>query len=87
MTVQILVKGKVQGVFYRASTKAKAKELSLTGFVQNQSDGSVLIETEGDEKDIGKLKEWCQIGPPGAEVDSCDVKQIQNKNFKEFTIK
>ena len=46
--VSIAVKGKVQGVFYKATTKAKADELGITGFVRNQPDKSVSIEAEGN---------------------------------------
>ncbi len=86
MTVRILVEGKVQGVFYRASTKAKAKQFSLNGYVKNQSDGSVLIIAQGNEKDIESLIEWCKTGPPAAIVEHCHWESIQEETFTEFQI-
>ncbi len=87
MTVRIRVSGKVQGVFFRASTKGKARDLSLKGFVQNEEDGSVLIEAQGSETDIESLIEWCKTGPPAAQVELCEWEEISNKNYSIFTIK
>ncbi|MFN7014688.1 MAG: acylphosphatase, partial [Bacteroidia bacterium] len=56
---QIQVIGKVQGVYYRQSTRDKALELSLKGTVQNLPDGSVLIHAEGSEEKIRELISWC----------------------------
>ncbi|MBX2816964.1 MAG: acylphosphatase [Saprospiraceae bacterium] len=65
---RIQVKGKVQGVWFRASTKIKAEELALTGTVQNEEDGSVLIRAYGPSRDLDTLEEWCHEGPPHAVV-------------------
>lgn len=86
MTVRILVEGKVQGVFYRASTKAKARQLSLNGLVKNQSDGSVLIEAQGAENNIEALIEWCKTGPPTAKVENCKWEKIKERNYSKFEI-
>jgi acylphosphatase len=61
--MSILVTGHVQGVFYRASTKAKADELGITGFVQNRPDGKVYIEAEGTDEELDLFKTWCSKGP------------------------
>ena len=82
----IRVSGKVQGVFFRASTKEKAETLSLLGFVQNESDGSVYIEAEGDEDELAEFIEWCKVGPSQARVDQCICKSGETKNFKKFLI-
>ena len=55
----ITVYGKVQGVSFRAATKAIADQLSIKGFVRNQADGSVYIEAEGDQFSINYLVDWC----------------------------
>ena len=60
----ISVIGRVQGVFFRASTSEKAKALGITGFVKNQSDGSVLIDAEGEESKLKELEDWCLSGGP-----------------------
>lgn len=69
----IIVRGKVQGVYYRASTKAKADELGLQGFVMNQADGSVLIVVDGPVDKITRLFEWCKRGPQHARVEQIKI--------------
>ena len=83
----VTVKGLVQGVFFRASTKKKADELSLSGFVRNERDGSVYIEVEGDEPGLEEFLEWCRHGPPQASVAECIVNQIPVKKFNDFEIR
>lgn len=70
--VRIEVSGRVQGVFFRVSTRDKATALALHGFVKNMRNGNVLIEAQGDKDTIDKLLEWCRHGPPYADV--VDVK-------------
>jgi acylphosphatase len=83
----ILVSGKVQGVFYRASTVDKALELGLKGFAQNLPDGRVLIEAEGDIEYLQKLVEWCKKGPSRAVVTGVEVKAGDMKNYLDFSVK
>lgn len=82
----IRVAGRVQGVFFRASTADKAKALGLNGFVRNESDGSVYIEAEGREMDVQQLIQWAQSGPPRASVDSCQVTEGQVRHYSGFQI-
>lgn len=70
--LHIIVSGRVQGVWFRASTQAQARQLGLVGEVWNRSDGRVEIIAEGVEKILLKFIEWCEIGPPGARVDSLE---------------
>lgn len=87
MHYDITVNGKVQGVFYRASTQKKAKELGVTGGVKNQADGSVYIEAEGLENQLNALVEWCKSGPPAAKVDEVEVKKADDiKGFNDFEV-
>jgi acylphosphatase len=72
--VHVLISGKVQGVWYRASTKQKADELVLTGWVKNTADGNVEAVFEGEKEDIDAMIAWCWIGPPMARVT--DVKML-----------
>ncbi len=84
---RIVVKGTVQGVFYRYSTKQAADGLRLAGTVRNRPDGSVEVVAEGDEKDVGKLIEWCKRGPRGAFVESTDVEWEESAGvFEDFSI-
>lgn len=83
----ITVRGKVQGVFFRASTKEKANELGLHGFVRNQSDGTVYLEAEGTEENLDKLVKWCNQGPPNAVVTNIKVEEAKWMNLKKFEIR
>jgi acylphosphatase len=71
--VRIIVKGIVQGVFFRDSTRRKAQEFQVTGVVKNKADGSVEIVCEGDEEAVKRLIEWSGHGPQGAYVEHVDV--------------
>jgi acylphosphatase len=70
--VHVVISGQVQGVWYRASTKQKAEELGLVGWVKNTSDGNVEAVFEGDESTVTEMIAWCRKGPPLAQVT--DVK-------------
>lgn len=87
MHLAIRVTGKVQGVFYRASTRDKARSLGLCGFVKNEDDGSVYIEAEGDKEKLDQFVNWCKQGPPNARVDKVEVAEREIKNFTQFEIK
>jgi acylphosphatase len=77
----------VQGVFYRARASEKAKQLNLTGWVQNEPSGSVKILAEGEEEQLEKLIEWAKQGPALARVDKIEVKWDKAKEeFKYFEI-
>lgn len=70
---QIFVSGRVQGVFYRDSTRQTADALSLTGGVRNLSDGRVEVIVAGDETQIQELIKWLEIGPKYAIVSTIEV--------------
>ncbi|MBF0460973.1 MAG: acylphosphatase [Magnetococcales bacterium] len=61
--------GRVQGVYYRASTQQEAERLGLAGWVKNRADGSVEAEVHGPTPAVAALLAWCQHGPPGARVE------------------
>jgi acylphosphatase len=84
--LSITVMGHVQGVFFRASTVEKAKELGLLGQVRNLHDGSVLIEVEGDESVLQTFVKWAHVGPPRARVERCIVEEGPPANFSDFKI-
>ncbi len=82
--LHITIKGKVQGVFFRANTKEEADKLHLTGWVRNLPSGNeVEVVVEGKEEDVYRLVEWCHSGPSGASVG--DVKVVENEYRGEFT--
>jgi acylphosphatase len=84
--MSILVSGRVQGVFYRASAKAKADELGITGLVQNMPDGKVYIEAEGADEELDHFKTWCSKGPPRAQVEQVEIKEGDLRNFTSFQV-
>lgn len=71
--VKVLVQGKVQGVFFRQSTRQTARELGLTGYVRNLADGSVEAVFVGERPALSLIIEFCRSGPPRARVDKVDV--------------
>ena len=85
-TVSISVRGKVQGVWFRASAKAIAERLSITGLVANRSDGSVYIEAAGYPEAIEEFIAWCKKGPEFARVDHIEVDDIARPPFSSFEI-
>ncbi|HUE39124.1 MAG TPA: acylphosphatase [Candidatus Binatia bacterium] len=74
--VELRIRGRVQGVFYRASARQRARELGLTGYARNCDDGSVEIIAEGEERRVEQLIAWCRTGPPGARVETVDVRRV-----------
>jgi acylphosphatase len=64
------VEGRVQGVWFRESTRQQAEGLGLSGHAINQSDGSVEVLASGEAEEINKLAEWLRQGPPMAQVTS-----------------
>ena len=88
ITRHCLITGRVQGVFYRQSTKAQAKKLGLTGWVRNLPDGRVEAVVSGPEPQVAQLIAWMQHGPKAARVDSVQVTElVAEKSYKEFSIK
>jgi acylphosphatase len=86
--IRLIVKGRVQGVYFRASTVQQARHLGLTGWVMNRQDGSVELVAEGRSDGIEELIAWCRQGPPGARVDEIDLQSQEFRGeFTEFRIK
>ncbi len=71
----IVVRGRVQGVFFRGSTHEEAARLGLAGEVRNLPDGSVEVITEGERRAVEELLAWCRKGgPPSARVEAVEVR-------------
>jgi acylphosphatase len=82
----IRVNGKVQGVFFRASARHRAQLLDITGFAQNEDDGSVYIEAEGTEKNLQLFIQWCHDGTERAKVASVEVTEGEIQHFTTFDV-
>ncbi|MCP4665645.1 MAG: acylphosphatase [Deltaproteobacteria bacterium] len=68
LRVRLIVRGRVQGVWFRESTRREALSLGIFGWVRNRPDGTVEVLAEGPEENVKKLVSWCHQGPPAAEV-------------------
>lgn len=84
--INIKVTGKVQGVFFRASTKAVADQMGVKGLVKNQKDGSVYIEAEGSATILDLFLDWCKEGPEKAVVENVEVADGEIKNYRNFEV-
>lgn len=85
--VHIIVLGKVQGVFFRASTKDTADKLGVGGLVRNNPDGTVEVIAEGYEAQLQKLIDWCHIGPDRSIVSGVETDWLPyTAEFQEFNI-
>lgn len=83
----IKIYGLVQGIFFRSNAKEQADKSGITGFAQNQPDGSVYIEVEGEEDKLEEFINWCHQGPSLAKVEKVTVSETPLKNFEGFNIK
>jgi acylphosphatase len=70
--LDIKIYGKVQGVFFRWSSRLEAEKLGITGCVENKPDGSVWIEAESEKENLEKFLDWCRKGPEKAKVEKIE---------------
>jgi acylphosphatase len=85
-TISVIVKGKVQGVYYRQTTQEKAIALGITGTVRNLSDRNVKIIATGTKEQLDVLLAWCRQGPSRAEVSSIEMNDEPLQEFTGFRI-
>ena len=85
-THHILVKGKVQGVFFRATAKEEAVAMGLVGWVKNTNEGDVEMVVSGSEDKLSEFEQWCQSGPPLATVENVKITVVTNEHFENFKI-
>jgi len=85
----VMISGRVQGVFFRESTKQKAEQLDVTGWVRNTLDGKVEAIFEGDENKVKEIINWCHRGPSLSRVENVEVdeKKLTDKKYYSFSIK
>ena len=85
-TMKIIVKGKVQGVFFRQSAKEMAERLGIKGTVKNCDDDSVEIVATGEKEQLDKFISWCRQGPPRADVTNVETQELSLQEFRNFSI-
>jgi len=84
---RVLITGLVQGVFFRREISYLARQLGVTGWTRNLSDGSVEVVAEGEKEAIDRLIQFCRVGPAGARVRSVRVEWQDFKGeFRGFRI-
>lgn len=80
------VQGRVQGVWFRDSTRREAERLGITGHAKNCVDGSVEVLACGSAKALDELQAWLGQGPPLASVRSVDVRRLEHQSLRGFRI-
>jgi DNA ligase D-like protein (predicted 3'-phosphoesterase) len=81
------VRGRVQGVFFREATRARALELGALGWVRNAEDGSVLVHAEGSDAAVEALLSFLREGPPAAGVEEVEVERVKPEGHEQFAIR
>ena len=85
-TIRLTVKGKVQGVFYRASAKEMADLLGITGWIKNLPDKNVEIKATSADDLLQQFIVWCKKGPSRAKVDEVIIEELPFEPFNGFRI-
>jgi len=83
-SARFIVSGRVQGVFYRASTREQALRLGVAGHAKNRFDGSVEVLASGAADALDALERWLQQGPPAAKVDAVSREDLQEQDLHGF---
>ncbi len=81
-----LISGRVQQVWYRANTELKAKELGVTGWARNLSDGRVEVVALAEHVQLEQFENWLWIGPELASVDDIIIEYLADQSFIKFEI-
>ena len=86
--IHIFVTGRVQGVFFRQSTKVMAIQNNVKGWVRNLDDGRVEIVAQGETQDIDNLAHWCKTGPANSRVDEFELSEENiSDEFENFEVR
>lgn len=85
--IHCFVSGRVQGVWFRAETQKKAKELGLAGWARNLCDGRVEVMAFGAKEKLDVLESWLHHGPSSAQVENLSVEVIDYENHSNFAVR
>jgi acylphosphatase len=83
----VIVRGQVQGVFFRAEARDRAASLGLGGWVRNNPDGTVEAVFEGERERVQSMVEWCRRGPAHAQVEDVDVAWEEPQGDSRFAVR
>ncbi len=86
-TFHLLIKGKVQGVFFRVSAKQIADKTGITGWIRNTSEGDVEAVVTGREEQLKQFISWCKKGPSRAKVTDVTAAQQEEGLFIDFSVR
>jgi acylphosphatase len=84
---RVVVRGRVQGVFFRAATRERAREVGAAGWVRNLPDGSVEAVFEGEPDAVRAMLEFCRTGPRHARVDALDEREEPPEGLDRFEVR
>ncbi len=84
---RVVVRGDVQGVFFRDSTRREAEQRGVAGWAENRADGAVEAVFEGSRADVDALVDFCRSGPPRAEVRDVDVSEEEPTGLDRFRVR
>jgi acylphosphatase len=84
---RVVVRGRVQGVFFREATRRGAYRAGVAGWVRNNDDGTVEAWFEGDPDDVDVMLHFAEIGPSGAYVDDVDVQEVEPEGMRGFEVR
>lgn len=84
--LNITIKGRVQGVWFRKYTHDKAQQLGIKGIVRNQPNGDVYTEAEADQETLDKFIAWCHVGSPLSSVKEVVWQEAEMKNYTNFEV-
>ena len=82
-----VVRGRVQGVFFRQSTADRARALGVAGWVRNRRDGAVELHAEGAPQAVERLLAYARVGPRGARVEDVEVNEVEPEGLVRFEVR
>jgi acylphosphatase len=83
---RVVVRGRVQGVFFRESARRRARRAGVAGWVRNNDDGSVEAWFEGEPDDVEVMLHFAETGPSGAYVEKVDVEDVEPEGLRGFDV-
>jgi len=86
-TIHCYISGRVQGVFFRATTREQAMLYGVTGWVRNLPDGRVEVMASGEEKQVRQLQKWLKSGPETAHVMKLECEEAEYLDYGRFSVR
>ena len=84
---RVVVRGRVQGVFFRETARRRARRAGVAGWVRNNDDGTVEAWFEGEPDDVEVMLHFAENGPSGAYVETVDVEDVEPEGLRGFDVR